>query len=290
LPGLLVVIVCISVLTAILLPLLAAARARAKRLLCMTNQREIVNGVSLFAADNDGKYPNPVATSRRGVTWSWLEPTMMTAYGNSVSRPIPGCFPGEHRSLAAYLHKYIADASIMFCPNAPSKYKYLQESWDAGDDWDNPETTAEPQDMVLGTYCFYWNYVGYLDGDAGPFIGPLGSFYRRDRSKLLVSDYFGYDYWRSPDAYGSCERIKGAAVTEGSSASSAYWSVSGQDDSATLAVLKVELHAGYMDGHVERYGTTEVVPMKVSWTPDGSEAFPSWLGKGIFYLPQNSLR
>jgi hypothetical protein len=191
--------------------------------------------------------------------------------------------------MAAYLHKYIADASIMFCPSAPSKYKYLQESWDAGDEWDNPETTVEDQDMVLGTYCFYWNYVGYLEGDIGPFTGPFGSFYRRDRSKLLVSDYFGYDYWRSPDTYGSCERIKGAAVTEGTSASSAYWSISGEEDNATLEVLKVELHAGYLDGHVERYGPTEVAPMKLSWTPDGSEAFPSWLDKGIFYLPRNGV-
>ena len=40
-------------------------------------------------------------------------------------------------------------------------YKHLQQSWDAGDDWDHPETSPRP-DPVFGTYCFYWNYTGYL--------------------------------------------------------------------------------------------------------------------------------
>lgn len=281
-PELLVVMGCISLLTAILLPALASARSRAQRLGCMANQREIVNGVSLFAADNEGRYPASVATVRRGVSWSWQEPTMMTAYRT--------CFAGQHRSVGQYLNAYIGKASIMFCPSAPCKYSYLQESWDAGDEWDNPETPADPRDMVLGTYCFYWNYVGYLDGGRGPFMGPLGASYRREHSRLLVSDYFGYGYWRSPNAYGSCERLKGAAVTEGSPASSAYWSVSAEDGVMDPEGVKVELHGGYVDGHVERYTPSEVIPMKVSWTPDGSEAVPSWLGKGTFYLPRGGVK
>ena len=279
---LLVVISCIAVLTAILLPVLASVRSRAQRLACMANQREVVNGLSLFAADNEGRYPDSVATLRHGISWGWQEPTMMTAYQN--------CFVGQHRSLGQYLNRYIGNAGVMFCPSAPARYRYLQESWDAGDDWDNPQTPADPQDMVLGTYCFYWNYVGHLGQESGPFRGPLGPSYRRKHSKLLVSDYFGYDYWRSPDSWGSCERLNGATVTEGTPASSAYWSVPANQESVNQASLKVELHAGYVDGHVERYGPTQVAPMKVSWTPDGSEAVPSWLGKGTFYLPQNSLR
>ena len=279
---LLVVISCIAVLTAILLPVLASVRSRAQRLACMANQREVVNGLSLFAADNEGRYPDSVATLRHGICWGWQEPTMMTAYQN--------CFVGQHRSLGQYLNRYIGNAGVMFCPSAPARYRYLQESWDAGDDWDNPQTPADPQDMVLGTYCFYWNYVGHLGQESGPFRGPLGPSYRRKHSKLLVSDYFGYDYWRSPDSWGSCERLNGATVTEGTPASSAYWSVPANQESVNQASLKVELHAGYVDGHVERYGPTQVAPMKVSWTPDGSEAVPSWLGKGTFYLPQNSLR
>jgi hypothetical protein len=262
LPELLVVMGCISLLAAILLPVLASARSRAQRLVGMANQREIVNGVSLFAADNEGKYPDSVATLRHGISWGWQEPTMMTAYR--------ACFAGQHRSVGQYLKRYIGNARVMFCPSGPSKYKYLQESWDDGDEWDNPETPVEEQDMVLGTYCFYWNYVGYLGQESGPFRGPLGPSYRRRQSKLLVSDYFGYDYWRSPNAWGSCERLKGAGVAEGSPASSACWALPRDEDSMTLESLKVELHAGYVDGHVERYSPTEVVPMKVSWTPDGS--------------------
>ena len=41
--------------------------------------------------------------------------------------------PRMHRSMSAYLRGYIEDADTMYCPGAPKKYRYLQDSWDAGD-------------------------------------------------------------------------------------------------------------------------------------------------------------
>ncbi|UCG55886.1 MAG: hypothetical protein JSU70_13560 [Phycisphaerales bacterium] len=111
----------------------------------------------------------------------------------------------------------------MSCPSVPRKYKYLQQAWDAGDDWDNPETTF-PSDPVLGSYCFYWNYMGFLGYDEPPFRGPQNSLGGRVRSTLIVSDYFGYDHHQSPGAYGSCEKLKGGSFTPGTEVSSAYWS------------------------------------------------------------------
>jgi prepilin-type N-terminal cleavage/methylation domain-containing protein len=123
---LLVVISILSVLMGILLPVLAKARRQARTVLCIVNQRHIVNAVSLYAADNDGSYPVSVATITFGISWHWQEPTMMTA---CKPRPLH-----TYRSMSGYLRSYIKEARTLFCPNAPMKYKYVQEVWEAGDE------------------------------------------------------------------------------------------------------------------------------------------------------------
>jgi len=284
---LLVSLAIIMMLVAIMVPVLNRGRRNARAVQTMNNQRQIVVAVTSFASDNDGRYPESVATI--GVLeehWNWQEPTMLTSFR------VRGSW--MHRSMSSYLRSYIEDASIMFCPNAPKKYKYLQEAWDAGDEWDNPETPAI-RDPVIGTYCFYWNYVGFLDEQKSVFRGPLGPSGEAGQSKLLVSDYFGYGHWRNKlvygtsKAYGSCEIFKNAAVTPGTLVSSDFWSYRDDDGKVNLDTLDIRLHAGYTDGHVERYGPSEVVPMKVSMTSDGSVPYPSEPGPGVFYLPGNAL-
>jgi type II secretory pathway pseudopilin PulG len=277
---LLVVISIMSMLTAILVPVLDKVRREARTLLGMINQREIVTAVNCYAVDNDGSYPESVATMGSGNCWNWQEPTTLTGYRKRS--------PQLHRSMSAYLGSYIEDASKVFCINAPEKYQYLQQAWDSGDDWDNPDTVPAP-DPVIGTYCFYWNYIGFMKEPFCIFRGPQSSSDGPEKSRLLVSDYFGYDHWRNPNAYGSCEKFINSTLTPGTYVSSAFRSYPADNGEADLAVLKIKLHAGCTDGHVERYYPTETVPMEVSITPDGSEPYPSGAGAGIFYLPENAL-
>ncbi len=196
--------------------------------------------------------------------------------------------PGLHRSMSEHLAGYIPDASVMFCPNGPKKYKYLQQAWDAGDDWDNPDTPPI-QDPFYGTYCFYWNYVGCLSGRRRIFRGPRSPAGAYGESKLLVSDYFGYDHWRSPKAYGSCEQFNGANVTGGTFVSSAYWSRLNHDGTVSPDALNIKLYGGYTDGSVQSFTSSDVVPMKVSITSDGSVPYPDGVGPGVIYLPRNGV-
>src|SRR5699024_10592574 len=53
---LLVVITIISILVAILLPALAAARSSAQTLECLSNQRQCVLAMKVYANDHDGKF------------------------------------------------------------------------------------------------------------------------------------------------------------------------------------------------------------------------------------------
>ncbi len=273
----LVVISIISLLMGILVPAANSVRRQAYSLLGMRNQREVSTALSLFAADNRDRYPDSVATVGFDDKWNWSDPTKMI--GNRKRSP------QVHRSMSAYLHDYIEDGETMSCPSAPQKHKYVQEAWDAGDDWDNPDTPV-PSDPFGGTYCFYWNYIGYLPESNTLFRGPSGPASMGRYSQLLVTDYFGYDHWRSPGAFGSCERLSGGEVVPETWLLSAYWSIDGDP---AVRLPKVKLHAAYTDGHVQAYTPSDAVPMKVSITPDGVPPYPDGAGPGDFYIPGNAV-
>jgi len=276
---LLTVISITSILMGILVPVAGKVRRHARALQSMSNQKEIVTALNLFASDNDDKYPESIGTVGFGDDWTWSDPTRLIG---DVGRT-----PTSHRAMSVYLRRYLPDAGSMYCPSAPYKYRYLQQAWDAGDDWDNPDT-AVIGDRMGGTYCFYWNYRGFLSERNSVFLGPLGpASGGRSYSKLLVTDYFGYDHYRMQGAYGSCEPFRGAGVTPETSLLSAYWSRVNPAESTP----EFKLRAGYTDGHVETYSPSDVTPMKISLAPDGTVPFPDGTGTGYgtFFLPSRAV-
>ena len=276
---LLVVISIVSVLMAILMPALNTVRRQAAALAGMRNQREVANATNLFASDNDDHYPQSVATVGFDSNWSWYDPVVLTGKQKRS--------PQIHRSMSAYLHDYLPDARMVFCPSAPKQYKYLQESWDAGDAWDNPDTDM-PTDPVDGTYCFYWNYIGYLGGPRELFKGPSGPAAGGRQSQLLVSDYFGYGHWRTPGSFASCEKLPGGNILEEQWLESAWWRAVGDPNES---MPQVKLRAAYTDGHVETYYPNEVSALRVSMTPEGTPPWPDdGASRGIFYIPRNAVR
>ncbi len=272
------VIGIISILAGILFPTVQKAKRHANRLLTRSNQRQIVQAVTVYTVDNDGHFPDSVGTSGADWSWHWSEPTLITGHMAQS--------PRLHRSMSAYLGAYINDVSIMACPNAPRKFKYLQEAWDAQDGWDYPGMGAGT-DPVTGIYSFYWNYTGYLEGRTRLFKGPSTSAGALRESKLLVSDYFGYDHWRSQKAYGSCERFRGADITPETYFASSYWSRG--EDRVNLETITVKLQAGFTDGHVEDYSAANVVPMKVILDVATNTPYPPGIGPGIYFLPTTGL-
>ncbi len=275
---LLAVIGVLSLLLGVLVPALSQARRAARCAVAGQRQRQIVLAVSLYAADHESRYPESVATSAMlGRTWRWQEPRMMKA-----------CQPraaGYRSSVAGYLRAYLPKAAVLSCPSSPRTYPYLEDFWRAGETWDNPHTSFT-DDSVLGSFCLYWNYVGHLTEQERPFRGPQTDYGRAGCSGLLISDYFGFNHWRSPEAFGSCEHFAHAESTTETHEAAVYWfrKPQGRPDRADM---RLKLQAGFVDGHVETFRPGETTILEVAEALDGTTAAFSGLGLGAgqFYIP-----
>ena len=269
----LIVIAIISLLMAITMPVLINVRRNSRKMLSSSNQCQIVRALNLYASDNENRYPESVATIGSPTEWCWQAPFVLTGINSHA--------PKTYYAMSEYLRGYIDDASIMFCPSAPKKYKYLQQSWDAGENWHNPDTWLP---WVKGTYCFWWDYTGLLENDL--FEGPRNLFGNIGTSKMMVSCYFGYDNWRSEGSFGSCEKFDYAQLVPEKPSSSAYWSRD-RNASFDLEDIKIKFRAGFTDGHVETFNASDTVELRV--IVDRHTLEPHTYGPGSFFIPTQAL-
>ena len=271
---LLVILAIIILLISILIPSIMRAKEYARSVINANNQRQIIYGVTIYGTDNKNRCPDSVATTGFGSLWNWSEPTkLISSFPRSIK---------HYRSVSTYLGSYLSEAETMYCANAPRPpHKYLDRAWQEGEQWDNPDTLML-QDPLGGTFCYYWSYIGYLEGSSTTFRGPKSLSDAHPNSQILVSDYFGYDHWRSPKAYSSCERFYSSRKVQETWLLSSYWAGPAEEESLNP---DIPLRAGYLDGHVGVYDSHNLRKMRVSLTPDGSVPYPDGVGPGIFFLP-----
>ncbi len=273
---LLVVISLIFLLMAILMPVLDRARYRARLLCSQNNIRQIAIAVNVYAANNDNSYPVSIATNGSDARHlSWTMPTRLVA--------VDALGPRQVRSISGYLSGYVEDVETMYCPNTPRQFKYLTEAWASAEAWDNPDN-GPGLDELRGSYSFFWDYNGYLPEQDRVFMGPQTAEGGKGQSKLLITGYFAYNHRRHPGLFGSCERFKDAQVTGESTFYSSYW-----QGPATLDQIDIKIGAGYTDGHVDTYTSSDSIVLKISKSPDGGVPFPDRMEMGDLYLPRQAL-
>lgn len=255
---LLIVIAIIAVLLSILAPALQKAKIQAKYALCKSNQRILVIGVLLYAADNEDTFPPKI--SRPGYR-----------YANVINyRPGDPSVDNNGGAMYPYLGRYLDNIKAFMCPLAPEKPDSYNDEYIHYDSIQGVET--------LVSYNMFWGGFEYPDAPYY-FVGPkkvssAGSHLnRRWYSRLLVSDVMTFWGWWSDAWWLSHPSENSVAEGEFYSLNDLLW----WDYAAYIEVPEIpRMFGGYVDGHVEGYTSEQTMNMS---SPSATSH--------LFYIPED---
>lgn len=104
---LLVVIAIIAILAAILFPVFAKAREKARQTSCLSNQRQLMTAALMYAADNDQKL---------------IKPRMQYGYPAGANQWCLGCWDSNRWTTWRVLYQpYMKNRQIVVCPSGEAR-------------------------------------------------------------------------------------------------------------------------------------------------------------------------
>ncbi len=191
--------------------------------------------------------------------------------------------PQVHRAMSAYLADYIPDARRCSAERA-STLQLSPEAWDS-------ETTGTIRTQRPGP-TLSWDILLLLELRRLS-IRIADTVPRSDRSGQhgAIQSAPGYGLLR-PRSHGAAPARSAVARDsrgqdrEEPSLLSSYWAVDGDP---LEAMPDVKLRAAFTDGHVETYSSSDVVPMKISTTPEGVPPYPDGFAGGTFFVPRSAI-
>ena len=129
---LLVVIAIIAILAAILFPVFARAREKARQSSCLSNMKQIGLGILMYAQDYDERFPLQYHHAGAESRWTLIE-------------------PGGRSIWFVYVEPYLKNRQILSCPSAEG------ETYSIQDDGGSSSTNNPP-------LSYGWNYNCILYG------------------------------------------------------------------------------------------------------------------------------
>jgi len=266
---LLVVIAILALLMAILLPSLNLVREKARMAICGSNQRQLVVGLTLYAADNDDKLPpctdKLAATSATRANYH--HPMELNFHYTNKWGPVSNVQDPDYQYTGKCLGKYLPEVEVYNCPVAPIQ---------PDSPWPPPGSSYPPVSTygdlyktgtwapLHSTYILLWNYQGY-----NPEVSPRAfkgngytSFAGPQRAsssvKLVVQDALMFKTDASmlfPDTdlsnkWYSSHRMRNSARGK----DSPFYK---ETPSVRAQIPEVWLNAGYLDGHVSRFNSQD---------------------------------
>lgn len=124
---LLVVIAIIAILAAMLLPALAKAKERAKRIACVNSQKQMGIALQMYTGENNSTYPS-LKWDPTGSVWYPYEMARFTTASDS------GLDVGWENLGLLYVTKLLPNAEIFYCgsnpkdPSNPYSYEHYQDA------------------------------------------------------------------------------------------------------------------------------------------------------------------
>jgi prepilin-type N-terminal cleavage/methylation domain-containing protein len=253
---LLVVIAIIAILAAMLLPALAAAKEKAKRMQCLNNVHQIEVAVNIYASDSRDKLPELTGTA----AWAWDIPD-----------------PAIQVMLSSGLTK-----KSFYCPSTEPKYTD-KENWSAAGIGNNTSlwnfgVTATPpvsSDFHIVGYAFAFFGANSLLAStnrnkvltAEPVAMPTGNVMVPVSERFLIGDCIISE---------NANTIPGTTANNYSSILIGGFTQNGTKYAHISAHLKNNLpqgeHVGYKDGHAEWRAFNK----PSTWTPRTTGGVVFW--------------
>jgi prepilin-type N-terminal cleavage/methylation domain-containing protein len=125
---LLVVIAIIAILAAILFPVFAQARDKARQTGCLSNLKQVGTALQMYVQDYDERLP---ATCSWGRGWTWFGKALTgpcRQEGITTSTPLNtdlGPVQTPVRYIQEFLHPYAKNEGVWFCPSVGRGRKWL---------------------------------------------------------------------------------------------------------------------------------------------------------------------
>jgi prepilin-type N-terminal cleavage/methylation domain-containing protein/prepilin-type processing-associated H-X9-DG protein len=175
---LLVVIAIIAILAAILFPVFAKAREKARQTTCVSNLRQIGNGIMMYIQDNEETFP---------------------CYAiNEGSGPVKQWYDG--------IEPYVKSSKVGYCPSFSNKWRGygINVNVACGNNLSNPRASKTMAQIksVADTYLMTESALPYINGTCyyGPsklgspgYVAGIGKYMVADGRPAISGSYSGND-------------------------------------------------------------------------------------------------
>jgi len=262
---LLVVISVIALLMAIIMPALRKAKEKARLIVCASNQKQLILGLTLYADSNATKLP-PHPSKQAQHKGGYHRPYELNWRNNFVGT-INDTADKDYHYAGRYLSAYLPDVKVFNCPLSAIRE---DTPWPPPTSDQNPVGTygdfyrTGRFTPLHSTYMLLWSYQGYnhkesraVDKNQGHFEGPKTV---ADKTKLVVQDSFFYltsnknVLWLNPQvSWYSCHNFRGSIRAY------PYYVLK---DPTRSEWPMIRLNAAYLDGRVEGFNSPDAIGVK----------------------------
>ncbi len=169
---LLVVIAIIAILAAILFPVFAAAREKAKQTTCLNNNKQLATAFQLYLADHDQKFPMAWMIESGTGRWRIGLPRNVEDLGPTPYNWRPSQTAARHGENQTHwansIFPYVGSWGIYQCPSGPERDRIAEGC--PGSDYQSPNVRPQNDSYTFNGLLHTFNDSGIVDPSNLPVI------------------------------------------------------------------------------------------------------------------------